>query len=58
MYLVYSCACTQTLFGELFSWYDFSCLVVSWVGHYLHPLEPCIEQGTDHNLLKWIVRVG
>ena len=39
------------LFGELFSQYEFSCLTVSWVGHYLHPLEPGIEQGTDHNPL-------
>ena len=31
------------LFGELFSQYDLSCLTVSWVGHYLHPLEPDIE---------------
>ena len=36
------------LFGELFSQYDFSYLTVSWVGHYLHPLEPGIEQGMDH----------
>ena len=50
VYLVYSCACTQTHFGELFSWYDFSCLAVSQVGHYLHPLEPCIEEIMDHNL--------
>ena len=39
------------LFGELFSQYDFSCLTVSWVGHYLHPLEPGIQQVTDHNPL-------
>ena len=37
------------LFGEVFSQYDLSCLTVSQVGHYLHPLEPCIKQGTDHN---------
>ena len=41
-----------------FSWYDFSCLAVSWVGHYLHSLEPSIKQGIDHNLLQQIVRVG
>ena len=41
----------QDLFGELFSQCDFSCLTVSWVGHYLHPLEPGIEQGMDHNHL-------
>ena len=58
MYLVYSCAWTQTIFGELFSWYDFSCLVVSWVGHYLHPHEAGIEQDKDHNLLQQIARVG
>ena len=39
------------LFGELFSQYDFSCLTISQVGHYLHPLEPSIKQGTDHNPL-------
>ena len=37
------------LFGELFSQYDFSCLTVSWVGHYLHSLEPGSKQGMDHN---------
>ena len=42
--------CTQT-FWELFSQYDFSCLTVSQVGHYLHPLELGIEQGMDHNPL-------
>ena len=39
------------LFGKLFSQNDLSCLMVSWVGHYLHPLEPGIEQGMDHNPL-------
>ena len=24
---------------------------ISWVGHYLHPLEPSIEQSMDHNPL-------
>ena len=38
------------LFEELLS-HDFSCLTVSWVSHYLYPLEPGIEQGTDHNPL-------
>ena len=36
-------------YGELFSQYAFSCLTVSQVGHYLHPLEPSIKQGMDHN---------
>ena len=35
--------------------FDFSCLTVSQVGHYLYPLEPGIEQGMDHNLLQQIV---
>ena len=29
--------------------------MVSQVGHYLYPLEPGIEQGTDHDLLQQIV---
>ena len=45
-------------FWGTFSWYDLSCLRVSQVGHYLHPLGPSIEQGTDHNLLQWTARVG
>ena len=45
-------------FVGTFSESDFSCLTVSWVGHYLHPFEPGIEQGMDYNLLQWIARVG
>ena len=45
-------------FWEHFSEYDFSCLTVSWVGHYLHPLEPSIEQGTDHIPLLWVAKGG
>ena len=45
-------------FWEPFSQYDFSCLAVSWVAHYLHPLKPGIGQGMDHNLSKQIVYVG
>ena len=30
-------------------------LVLSLVSHYLHPLEPSIEQAMDHNLLQQIV---
>ena len=30
-------------FRGTFSQYDLSCLTVSWVGHYLHPLEPSIK---------------
>ena len=51
-YVFYLSICMYPdLFGELFSQYDFSCLTVSQVGHYLHPLEPSIEQGKDHNPL-------
>ena len=52
-FLVYSWACTQMLW-EHFSYYDLSCLTVSWVGHYLHPLEPSIKQGMDYNLSQQI----
>ena len=56
MYLVYLCAYTQTLLGNtLVSMTLFSCLIVSQVVHYLHPLEPSIKQGMDHNLSQWIV---
>ena len=41
-------------FWEPFSYDDFSCLAFSQVIHYLHPLEPGIGQGTDHNLLQQI----
>ena len=53
VYLVYSCACTQT-FWEHFSQGNFSCLTFSQVGHYLYPLEPSIKQGMDHNLSQQI----
>ena len=43
---------------EPFSLYDFSCLAASQVTHYLHPLEPGIRQGTDHNLLQLIAKAG
>ena len=33
----------RPFFGELLVSTDFSCLTVSRVGHYLHPLEPSIE---------------
>ena len=36
-------------------WDPFSCLVVSWVAHFLHPLKPSIGQGRDQNLLQKIV---
>ena len=29
-------------------------LAVNWVGHYLQPLEPGIEQGMDNNLSQQI----
>ena len=46
------------LVGELFSQYDFSCLTVSQVGHYLHPLKPGNEQGMDHNPSAVDCKVG
>ena len=46
------------LCGELFSHYDFSCLTVSCIGHYLHPLEPGIKQGMNHNPSAADLRVG
>ena len=45
-------------FWGIFSQYDLNCLTVSCVGHYLHPLEPGIKQGTDHSLLQQIARAG
>ena len=39
---------------DTLSKYDFGCLLVSWVIHYLHPLKPCIGEGTEHNLLQQI----
>ena len=40
----YLSICTYPdLFGELFSQYDLSCLTISQVGDYLHPLEPSIK---------------
>ena len=39
-----------------FSWYGFSCLAVSQVAHYLHPLEPSIGQGMDHKLCSRLHR--
>ena len=39
--VLYLSICTYPdLLGECFSQYDLSCLTISWVGHYLHPLNP------------------
>ena len=42
------------LICDTLSKYDFSCLLVSWVVHYLHPLKPGIREGMDHNLSQQI----
>ena len=42
------------LIWDALSWYEFSCLLVSWVAHYLHPLKPSIREGMDHNLSQQI----
>ena len=39
---------------DTLSQYDFSCLLVGQVVHYLYPLKPSIRGGTDHNLLQQI----
>ena len=42
------------LFGNTLVSTTLSCLTLSWVGHYLYPLDPSIKQGMDHNLLQQI----
>ena len=39
---------------DTLSKYDFYCLLVSQVVHYLYPLEPSIRGGMDHNLSQQI----